>query len=99
MAYVNASVNLYEEGIFDITKMYSRYLKHNFIDVTDSVNLKTGKGLKKGNVLWRLNGDGHGHTVMYIGNGKLVGARSDNGGGSNDVDGKEIAVSEYYNMP
>lgn len=99
MAYVNAGVDLYAEGNFDINKMYKRYLNHDFVDVTDSINLKNGDGLQKGDVVWRVNGDGHGHTEMYIGNGKLVGARSDNGGGTADVDGNEIAVSAYYNMP
>ena len=43
--------------------------KLGFNNVASSVNLSTGSGLRAGDVLWKS-----GHTEMYIGNNKLVGA-------------------------
>ncbi|WP_311538419.1 SH3 domain-containing protein [uncultured Anaerococcus sp.] len=80
--------------------MYSVFLKHGFIDVTNSVNLRTGAGLKRGDILLNPRR----HTEIYIGNGKMVGAKIDEVGGiigrrKGDQTGREICVSCYKNYP
>lgn len=77
--------------------MKKAFLKAGFKDVTNTVNLRTGAGLQKGDVL--LNE--YYHTELYIGNGKLVGANSDEYGGivgrkKGDQTGREIYVKNYY---
>lgn len=80
--------------------MYSVFLKRGFIDVTNSVNLRTGVGLKRGDILLNPRR----HTEIYIGNGKMVGAKIDEVGGivgrrKGDQTGREICVSWYKNYP
>ena len=79
--------------------MRSDMLNHGFAPVP-TANLKTGKGLKKGDVL--LN-EVH-HTAMYIGDGKVVHAAGNEygkatGGKTGDQTGKEIGVTGYFNFP
>ena len=87
----------------------------HFNDVTHSVNLSTGSGLRAGDVLWV-----GGHTEMYIGNGQLVGAHQSSkpcycsnnhgcrgyhigcyncGEKAGDQTGSEISVTKYRNHP
>ena len=75
-------------------------LTHGFKDVTASVALSTGSGLKKGDVLLH---ETH-HTAMYIGGGKLVHAAGNEygkalGGKTGDQTGREICVTGYFNFP
>lgn len=77
--------------------MKQAYLKVGFTDVTKSVDLKTGRGLKRGDVV--LN-EIH-HVEVYAGNGMLVGANSDENRGiagykAGDQTGREIWVKPYY---
>lgn len=79
--------------------MLSAFKKCGFKDVKNSVNIKTGSGLKKGDVLL-----GKGHVVMYVGNGQIVHASINEfgkitGGKTGDQTGKEICVRSYYNKP
>lgn len=79
--------------------MRSDMLNNGFVPAVN-VNLKTGKGLKKGDVL--LN-EAH-HTAMYIGDGKVVHAAGNEygkatGGKTGDQTGKEIGVTAYFNFP
>ena len=79
--------------------MYNIFIKAGFKDVTSSVDLRTGKGLKRGDVL--LNHKHH--TEIYIGNGQNVGARSSENnsihGKGGDQTGREIRIDNYYNYP
>lgn len=75
-------------------------LSHGFRDVTKEINLATGAGLKRGDVLLH---ETH-HTAIYTGNGKLVNAGGNElgkatGGKPGDQTGKEIRVMNYYNFP
>lgn len=70
-----------------------------FKNVIASVNLSTGSGMKRGDVLL-----GNGHTAFYCGNGKLVHASINEkgtvtGGKSGDQTGREICIRSYYNKP
>ncbi len=80
--------------------MRADMLSHGFRDVTASVVLSTGSGLKKGDVLLH---ETH-HTAMYIGGGKLVHAAGNEygkatGGRTGDQTGREICVTGYFNFP
>ncbi len=82
--------------------MVDRYLSRGFVEITynEDINLKTGKGLEKGDVLILLNQ----HVAQYVGDGKIVEATANElgGGGANggggtpgDQTGGEIAVNSY----
>ena len=73
--------------------------KIGFKDVVKSVDLTTGSGMIRGDVLL-----GNGHTAFYCGNGKLVHASINEkgtvtGGKSGDQTGREICIRSYYNKP
>jgi hypothetical protein len=75
-------------------------LRHGFEDVTGSVDLATGAGLERGDVL--LN-HVH-HTALYIGGGQIVQASINEygtvtGGQTGDQTGREIYERAYYNYP
>lgn len=75
-------------------------LRCGFEDVTGSVDLNTGAGLERGDVL--LN-HVH-HTALYIGGGQLVQASINEygtvtGGQTGDQTGREICTRGYYNYP
>ena len=79
--------------------MLSAFKKCGFTDVTSRVNLATGAGLVRGDILLNRT---H-HTEIYIGNGKNVGAHISETGGvtgkTGDQTGKEICTNNYYNFP
>ena len=69
---------------------------YGFKDVTNSVNLNTGAGLQRGDVLYYHIKDTNGHTAMFIGNGQIVHARGQSYGSPASGDqGTEIAVTNY----
>lgn len=101
-AYEQAGVPVKSKGGAMATgSMYNAFLKYGFKNVTSSVNLATGKGIKKGDVLLKPNS----HTAMVIeDNGRIVHAsinenRKITGGKIGDQTGKEICVRSYYNHP
>lgn len=96
----NAGIPTRTYGATYTGNMYNAFIKAGFQDVTNKINLRTGAGLKRGDVLLNVKY----HTEIYIGNGKSVGARRDERGGivgarKGDQDGKEIRVDNYYNYP
>lgn len=73
--------------------MRRAFLNCGFKDVTASVNLKTGEGLRRGDVI--LNEAEH--VVMYVGSGNIVHARSSEGNTiPGDQSGNEIRVQPYF---
>lgn len=100
-----------EAGGFPMKKKYGATWTGNmrtaltncgFTDVTSEVNLKTGVGLKVGDVLLKP----YGHTEMVCSTQplRLVGAHIDergkiSGGKRGDQTGKEICIGPYYNYP
>lgn len=76
------------------------FVAHGFKDVTSTCNLKTGKGLKRGDVLLR---QGH-HVAQYCGKGMEVEASinekgTTTGGKPGDQTGKEFLIRSYRNYP
>ena len=72
-------------------------LKHGFKDVSKSVNLNTGSGLQRGDIIFYHKSGNIGHAVMYAGNGQIVHARGASYGSTKPGDqGSEIAVTPYY---
>ena len=99
-AWDTAGVPVKSAGATYTGNMYSAFKKCGFVDVTQSVNLKEGSGLKRGDVLLNRRS----HTAMYIGSGQLVQASSNEkgtatGGSPGDQTGKEFLVRSYYNYP
>lgn len=80
--------------------MFYDMTSHGFENVTHKINLATGAGLQKGDVLLNVV---H-HTALYIGDGKLVQASNNEfggvtGGRTGDQTGSEINIHSYYNFP
>lgn len=76
--------------------MYPVLKSLGFTDVKSKVNLSTGAGLVRGDILLNVVK----HTAVYVGNGKIVHARGQSYGSSASGDqGTEIAVTGYYNSP
>ena len=96
----NAGIPVKSYGATYTGNMYNPFIKCGFKDVTNTVNLRTGAGLKRGDIL--LNAGWH--TEIYIGNGQMCGARIDEAGDivgyrSGDQYGNEIAYGPYKNYP
>lgn len=100
-AYRQAGVALPESSTVYTAKMRKLYLAAGFEDVTKEVNLKTGKGLKSGDVVLAPGQ----HVEIYVGSGRLAGARGNANSGraengkAGDQTGGEITVSGYWNYP
>ncbi len=99
-AYQQAGVPVQNKGATYTANMYNAFIKCGFKDVTASVNLFTGSGLKKGDVL--LNHASH--TAMMTSSKNLVQASIDENGQiwgthKGDQTGYEIFTRSYYNYP
>lgn len=92
-AWELAGVKVKSAGANYTGNMYNAFKKCGFSDVTAKVNLKTGAGLQRGDVLLNTKY----HTAMYCGNGKLVEASWDYDGQKGDSSGKEFWIHPYYN--
>ena len=94
-AYQNAGVPVRDNGASYTGNMYRVFTATGFADVTDQVNIATGAGLLRGDVLLR-----NGHTALYCGNGLEVEACMDENGGiggePGDQTGYEILI-QFYN--
>lgn len=98
-AYEKAGVPVKTNGASYTGNMVEVFKNTGFIDVTSKVNLDTGVGLIKGDVLWKS-----GHTEMVYAPGYIVGASinengTTTGGEVGDQTGKEIRTRNYYNYP
>lgn len=99
-AWQNAGVPVKSAGATYTGDMKIVFLKKGFVDVTSKVNVATGSGLLRGDVL--LN-EAH-HVAMYCGNGKEVEASINekgtaHGGKPGDQTGKEFLIRNYRNYP
>lgn len=98
-AYENAGVPVKTNGASYTGDMVDVFIKCGFKNVTSTVDLSTGSGLIKGDVVWKS-----GHVEMISATGQLVGASINEngettGGSTGDQTGKEIRVRSYYNYP
>lgn len=98
-AWQNAGVPV-KSGATYTGDMKNVFLKNGFVDVTSKVNVATGAGLIRGDVLLNTV---H-HTAMYCGNGKEVEASINekgtaHGGKPGDQTGKEFLIRSYRNYP
>ena len=98
--YQDAGAPVKASGATYTGNMKEVFLRCGFCDVTKHVDLKTGVGCKRGDVL--LN-EVH-HTAMYLGNGLIAHASSNENGGAHggqpgDQTGNEICKRSYYNYP
>lgn len=80
--------------------MRKALLAAGFTDATAKVNLSTGAGVQRGDVL--LNDSSH--TALALGEGKIVQASINEkgtvtGGQNGDQTGREIQIRSYYNYP
>ena len=96
-AWQQAGVGVKTAGATYTGNMLPAFLRCGFKDITAEVNLSTGAGLQRGDVLLNVQ---H-HTAMCIGSGKIVHASINERGGatggkSGDQTGREICVRNYY---
>lgn len=99
-AWQNAGVPVKSSGATYTGDMKNVFLRNGFKDITADVNVKTGTGLKRGDVL--LN-EAH-HVAMYCGDGKEVEASINekgtaHGGQPGDQTGREFLIRAYRNYP
>ena len=99
-AWELAGVPVKTNGATYTGNMRGVFLRCGFADVTWSVNLSNGEGLKRGDVLLNIQ---H-HTAMYCGNGMEVEASINEngdvtGGMTGDQTGREFLVRPYRNYP
>lgn len=99
-AWEQAGVKVKEAGATYTGNMRSAFLRCGFEDVTAEINLKTGAGLQRGDIMLNTQ---H-HTAMSIGSGQIVHASINEkgkatGGKAGDQTGREICVRSYYQYP
>lgn len=100
MACENVGIHVKVNGATYTGNMYSSFKRTGFTDVTSKVDLVTGNGLKRGDVLLAPGK----HCAFYCGNGKMVDARinekgTTTGGKKGDQTGHEIEIHSYKNRP
>ena len=92
-AWEQAGVPVKTYGAASTHNMYPVFLSCGFLDVTAKVDLSTGSGLHRGDVLLHDND----HTVMACGDGKIVHARSGEGNTiPGDQSGNEVRIQPYF---
>lgn len=99
-AWQNAGVPVKTNGASYTGDMYAGFMKSGFNDVTSQVDMVSGSGLKRGDVMLKPGS----HTGMYIGNNMMVHASINEfgditGGQTGDQTGNEICTRSYYNKP
>lgn len=99
-AYQQAGIKVKDAGATYTGNMYAAFKSCGFEDVTGLVNLSSGSGVQRGDILLNVAS----HTAMSIGNGQVVQASQNENGGATggatgDQTGQEIWCTNYYNFP
>lgn len=99
-AWELAGVPVKSNGATYTGNMYDVFIKCGFEDITNKVNLNTGRGLKRSDVLLNIV---H-HVAMFCGNGMEVEASINEfggitGGQTGDQTGREFLIKPYHNYP
>lgn len=99
-AWENAGVPVKTNGASYTGNMFNVFIASGFKNVTSQINLATGEGLQKGDVLLNVVN----HTAMAVDGSQIVQAsinenNSTHGGQPGDQTGQEIYVRGYYNYP
>ena len=94
-AFERAGIPVKSRGASYTGNMPAVFMACGAANVTDQVNLDTGAGMKRGDVLVNLQN----HAALYVGGGRIVQARSNFDGVPGDSSGQEIRVQGYYNYP
>ena len=94
--YIKAGLPIDKNKVY-YTGNLDKLKDYGFVDVTNKVNLNTGEGILRGDILYYHISGTNGHTAMYCGNGKIVHARGQSYGSPATGDqGTEIAITDYY---
>ena len=99
-AWELAGVPVKSSGATYTGNMRGVFLRCGFEDVTSLIDLATGSGLERGDVLLNIVN----HTAMYCGDGQEVEASINENGGTTggqpgDQTGREFLVRPYRNYP
>ncbi len=99
-SWENAGVPVKSNGATYTGNMYTVFIRTGFKDVTDQIDLSTGAGLKRGDILLNVRS----HVAMYCGNGQEVEASINEngdvvGGQPGDQTGYEFLIRPYRNYP
>ena len=101
----SAGVPVRDKGATTTSNMYKPFIACGFKDITDRIDLKTGKGLMAGDVLLYPYDGQFGHTEMMLNSTTICGARRDENGKDGwegaqpgDQTGHEIEYGPYYNF-
>lgn len=99
-AFEQAGIKLKSSGATYTGNMYAAAIKNGFKNVTSSIAMGSGGGLKRGDILLNTQ---H-HTALYTGHGGIVQASANEfgratGGRAGDQTGREILTKGYYNYP
>lgn len=98
-ALEQAGIPAKSKGAVNTWTMPAVLLELGFRDIIGTIDLRTGKGLRRGDILWSP-----GHTAFYSGDGNIVHASIDENGTivgamKGDQTGREICIRSYYNKP
>ena len=91
-AWQNAGIDVKGAGATNTRDIRNAFLKMGFEDVTSQINLNTGEGLQRGDVLLAEAS----HTGMWTGSGIVHASSSRGNPQAGDQNGKEFYVTDGY---